>query len=65
MSTRHRRRTPVAGLTLRLGLSQQASADVGHLLTSSATATSNPVTGLSWAFFWRRLLPCAVATGSC
>ena len=34
----------------RLGLSQQAAADVGHLFTS-ASATSNAVTGLSWAFF--------------
>src|SRR5215471_12670818 len=43
-------RSAVSGLTLRLGLSQQAAADVGHLLTSS-TATSDAVTGLSWAFF--------------
>ena len=35
---------------MRLGLNQQAAADVGHLFTSSS-ATSNAVTGLSWAFF--------------
>ena len=43
-------RSAVRALTVRLGLSQQAAADVGHLFTSSA-ATSNAVTGLSWAFF--------------
>jgi membrane protein len=43
-------RSVVAALTVRLGLSQQAAADVGHLFTS-ASATSNAVTGLSWAFF--------------
>jgi len=39
----------VPGLTHRLGLSQQAAADVGHLLTSSA-AMSASVTGRSWVF---------------
>jgi membrane protein len=43
-------RSAVSALTVRLGLSQQAAADVGHLFTSSS-ATSNAVTGLSWAFF--------------
>ena len=43
-------RSAVSALTQRLGLSQQAAADVGHLFTS-ASATSNAVTGLSWAFF--------------
>ena len=43
-------RSAVRALTVRLGLSQQAAADVGHLFTSSS-ATSNAVTGLSWAFF--------------
>ena len=43
-------RSAVSALTARLGLSQQAAADVGHLFTS-ASATSNAVTGLSWAFF--------------
>jgi membrane protein len=43
-------RSVVSGLTARLGLSQQAAADVGHLFTSSS-ATSNAVTGLSWVFF--------------
>ena len=40
----------VSAFTVRLGLSQQAAADVGHLFTS-ASATSNAVTGLSWVFF--------------
>jgi len=43
-------RSAVTGATSRLGLNQQAAADVGHLFTSSS-ATSNAVTGLSWAFF--------------
>jgi membrane protein len=43
-------RSAVSALTERLGLSKQAAADVGHLFTSSS-ATSNAVTGLSWAFF--------------
>jgi membrane protein len=43
-------RSAVSALTARLGLSQQAAADVGHLFTS-ASATSNAVTGLSWVFF--------------
>jgi membrane protein len=43
-------RSVVTGLTLRLGMNQQAAADMGHLFTSSS-ATSNDVTGLSWAFF--------------
>jgi membrane protein len=43
-------RSAVSALTVRLGLSKQAAADVGHLFTS-ASATSNAVTGLSWAFF--------------
>jgi membrane protein len=43
-------RSAVSALTYRLGLSQQAAAEVGHLFTS-ASATSNAVTGLSWVFF--------------
>jgi membrane protein len=43
-------RSAVLALTERLGLSKQAAADVGHLFTS-ASATSNAVTGLSWVFF--------------
>ena len=43
-------RSVVTALTVRLGLSKQAAADVGHLFTSSS-ATSNAVTGLSWVFF--------------
>lgn len=43
-------RSAVSALTVRLGLSKQAAADLGHLFTSSS-ATSNAVTGLSWAFF--------------
>jgi membrane protein len=43
-------RSVVSALTARLGLSQPAAADVGHLFTSSS-ATSNAVTGLSWVFF--------------
>lgn len=43
-------RSAVSALTVRLGLNQQAAADVGHLFTSSS-ATSNAVTGLSWVFF--------------
>jgi len=43
-------RSAVSGLTVRLGLDQQAAANVGHLVTSSS-ATSNAVTGLSWVFF--------------
>jgi len=43
-------RSAVSALTARLGLNQQAAADIGHLFTS-ASATSNTVTGLSWVFF--------------
>lgn len=43
-------RSAMSALTARLGLSQPAAADVGHLFTSSS-ATSNAVTGLSWVFF--------------
>jgi membrane protein len=43
-------RSAVTTLTVRLGLNKQAAADVGHLFTSTS-ATSNAVTGLSWAFF--------------
>jgi membrane protein len=43
-------RSAVSGLTRRLGLSQQAAADVGHLVTSSGAA-SGTVTGMSWVFF--------------
>jgi membrane protein len=43
-------RSAVSALTVRLGLSEQAAADVGHLFTSSS-ATSAAVTGLSWVFF--------------
>lgn len=42
-------RSTVKGLSRRLGLNQQAAADVGHLFTSSA-ATSAAVTGTSWVF---------------
>jgi hypothetical protein len=38
------------GLARRLGLNQQAAADVGGLFTSSA-ATSSAVTGTAWVFF--------------
>jgi membrane protein len=43
-------RSVVPALTRRLGLSHEASADLGHLFTSSS-ATSGAVTGLSWVFF--------------
>jgi membrane protein len=43
-------RSAVSALSVRLGLSKQAAADVGHLFTSTS-ATSNAVTGLSWVFF--------------
>ncbi|MFF8513327.1 YhjD/YihY/BrkB family envelope integrity protein [Streptomyces sp. NPDC015492] len=43
-------RSAVAGLTRRLGLSEQAAAAMGDLFASSA-ATSAAVTGLSWVFF--------------
>ncbi|WP_344660572.1 YhjD/YihY/BrkB family envelope integrity protein [Catenulispora subtropica] len=43
-------RSAVSGLAVRLGLSQQAAEDVGHLFTSSE-ATRAEVTGLSWLFF--------------
>jgi membrane protein len=43
-------RSVVSALTVRLGLSKQAAADVGHLFTSSS-ATSAAVTRLSWVFF--------------
>lgn len=43
-------RSAVSALTRRLGLSHQASVDLGHLFTSSS-ATSGAVTGLSWVFF--------------
>ena len=42
-------RSTVSGLARRLGLNQQAAADVGHLFTSSA-ATSATVTGTAWVF---------------
>lgn len=42
-------RSTVSGLARRLGLNQQAAADVGHLFTSS-TATSAAVTGTGWVF---------------
>ena len=45
-----RGRSAVGPMARRLGLNEQASADVGHLFTSSA-ATSQAVTGLAWAFF--------------
>ena len=47
-------RSAVRALTVRLGLSQQAAADVGHLFTSSS-ATSNAVTGLSFRAAVRKL----------
>jgi membrane protein len=43
-------RSAVSSLSVRLGLNHQAAADLGHLFTSTS-ATSNAVTGLSWAFF--------------
>jgi membrane protein len=43
-------RPVVDGLTRRLGLNQEAAADVSHLFASSA-ATSRAVTGTSWVFF--------------
>lgn len=43
-------RSAAATMTSRLGLNQQASADVGHLFASS-TATSAAITGTSWIFF--------------
>jgi membrane protein len=43
-------RSAVSALTARLGLSQQAAADVGDLFTSSS-ATDAAVTGLAWVFF--------------
>jgi membrane protein len=43
-------RSAVGPMARRLGLSHQASADVGHLFTSSS-ATSATVTGLAWVFF--------------
>ena len=43
-------RSVTAGLTRRLGLNQQAAADVSHLFTSSA-ATSGAITGTAWVFF--------------
>jgi len=43
-------RSAVGPMARRLGLSQQAAADVGHLFTSSS-ATSHAVTGLAWVFF--------------
>ena len=44
------RRSVTSGLARRLGLNQQAAADVGALFTSSA-ATSSAVTGTAWVFF--------------
>jgi membrane protein len=38
------------GLVRRLGLNQEAAADVSHLFTSSS-ATSSAITGSSWVFF--------------
>ncbi|MCG6499262.1 YihY/virulence factor BrkB family protein [Kitasatospora sp. A2-31] len=43
-------RSAVPTLTLRLGLSHEAAADLGHLFASSA-ATSAAISGLSWVFF--------------
>ena len=43
-------RSVASGLARRLGLNQQAAADVGGLFTSSA-ATSSAVTGTAWVFF--------------
>ena len=43
-------RSAVSGLTRHLGLNREAARDVGHLFTS-ATATSNAVTGTAWVFF--------------
>ena len=43
-------RSVTSGLARRLGLNQQAAADVGALFTSSA-ATSSAVTGTAWVFF--------------
>jgi membrane protein len=43
-------RSATPGLTRRLGLNQQAAADVGHLFASS-TATSASVTGAAWVVF--------------
>ena len=53
-------RSAVSGMTLRLGLNQQAAADMGHLFTSTS-ATDSAVTGLSWVFFI--LAGIAAATG--
>ncbi|MFD8755134.1 hypothetical protein ACFV0O_29785 [Kitasatospora sp. NPDC059577] len=53
-------RSAVTGLTARLGLSPQASADVGRLFASSST-TSSAVTGLSWVFFVMGGLAAAVS----
>ncbi|MFJ8623559.1 ribonuclease BN [Kitasatospora sp. NPDC093550] len=43
-------RSAVSGMTHRLGLSAEASADVSRLIAPSST-TSGAVTGLSWVFF--------------
>ncbi|MFD0277595.1 hypothetical protein ACFVHB_27310 [Kitasatospora sp. NPDC127111] len=43
-------RSAVSALTLRLGLSHEAAADVGDLFASSVV-TSGAVTGMSWVFF--------------
>jgi membrane protein len=43
-------RSVATGLARRLGLNQQAAADVGALFTSSA-ATSSAITGTAWVFF--------------
>ena len=40
----------VTGLVRRLGLNQEAAADVSHLFTSSS-ATSSAITGTAWVFF--------------
>jgi membrane protein len=43
-------RSAVNGLARHLGLNKQAAADVSQLFTS-ATATSNAITGTAWLFF--------------
>ncbi|MEU6237082.1 YhjD/YihY/BrkB family envelope integrity protein [Kitasatospora sp. NPDC047058] len=43
-------RSAVSALSLRLGLSHEAAADIGGLFASSV-ATSGTVTGMSWVFF--------------
>lgn len=43
-------RSAPAALAQRLGLNNQAAADLGHVFTSSA-ATSSAITGTAWVFF--------------